>query len=96
MQGMPVCGALSLEIAHDLVVGYDHGACLAGDGRRVPQVVSMSVGHEDRIQLREGIRLHGGRRVPFQERINQQAVRAVVNLPAVMAVISKSQHVKSS
>ena len=91
MHGMSL-GSLAFEVAHDLVVGDHDGTGLFRDLSRIAEMIAVTVGNEDGVELCERFRFGRGLRVPVEERVYEHPVRPVIDLPAIMTVISKSQH----
>src|SRR5208337_2368376 len=65
---------------------------LLGDLHRISKVISVTMRHEDGVELRERVRCGRGQGIPLEERVNEHPVRPVVDFPAVMAMVAKIEH----
>jgi hypothetical protein len=84
--------AALLEPARDLVVRNDERLGVLRDLDRVADVIAVAVRDDDGVELFEGRRGDVGQGVAGQERIDEDAVGAVVELPTRMAVKREIEH----
>jgi hypothetical protein len=84
--------ALQTDIIDNFKIGYDESSGFFRDGCGVTQVIAVTVGHKDCVQLCEMVSRDIGLGVSAEERVDEYTMRPIVEFPTIVSVVSKLQH----